>query len=82
MYNEQRYIYPLAGMAEENTHRSPAEDERDCFCTMSLNRLSIISFDGYFKRVPPAGTQIIGCERNFLRAPSSNFSIRKPRPHR
>jgi PAS domain S-box-containing protein len=54
--------------------RQQAQDELDRFFTLSLDFLGIASTDGYFKRVSPAVTDILGWSiEEFLSRPFINF---------
>lgn len=67
-------IYALAGISSDVTERKKAEEERDRFFTLSLDLLCIASSDGYFKRVSPAVTDILGWSMaEFLARPFLDF---------
>lgn len=67
-------IYAIAGISMDVTERKKAEDERDRFFSLSLDLLCISSADGYFRRVSPAVTEILGWSvEDFLARPFLEF---------
>jgi PAS domain S-box-containing protein len=67
-------IYATAGISTDVTARKKAEDERDRFFNLSLDLLCIASGDGYFKRISPAITDMLGWSvAEFLARPFLDF---------
>lgn len=62
------------GFTEDITERKRAEDERDQLFNLSLDPLCVAGFDGYFKQVNPAWTQMLGwSEAEMLSRPWLEF---------
>ena len=67
-------IYATAGVSQDNTERKRMEEELDRFFSLSLDFLCIANADGYFKRVSPAVTDILGWSTGeFLARPFIDF---------
>lgn len=56
------------GVDRDITQRKQIEVERDQFFNLSPDMLGIAGFDGYFKRLNPAWTQVLGWSREELYA--------------
>jgi len=67
-------IYATGGISTDITESKRAQEELDRFFALSLDFLCIASADGYFKRVSPAVTDILGWNvEEFLSRPYINF---------
>ena len=67
-------IYATGGVSTDITESKRAQEELDRFFTLSLDFLGIATADGYFKRVSPAVTDILGWSvEEFLSRPFINF---------
>jgi PAS domain S-box-containing protein len=67
-------IYATAGISTDITESKRAREELDRFFALSLDFLCIASADGYFKRVSPAVTDILGWSvEEFLSRPFISF---------
>ena len=62
------------GLFKDVTERDAARAELDAFFDLSLDMLCIAGFDGYFKRLNPAWTQVLGYTmEELLAAPFVSF---------
>lgn len=67
-------IYAVGGVSTDISERKRTQEELDRFFALSLDFLCIASSDGYFKRVSPAITDILGWSvEEFLSRPFINF---------
>jgi PAS domain S-box-containing protein len=67
-------VYGVAGVSQDNTERKRMEEELDRFFSIFLDFLCIASVDGYFKRVSPAVTDMLGWSvEEFLARPFIEF---------
>ncbi|MGC3960513.1 MAG: PAS domain-containing protein [Verrucomicrobiota bacterium] len=67
-------IYATAGISNDITERKKAEEERDRFFRLSLDLLCTVNPDGYYKRVNPAVTELLGwTEAEFVARPFIEF---------
>ncbi|MBD1936703.1 PAS domain S-box protein [Microcoleus sp. FACHB-68] len=58
--NERGEVYRIVGISQDITLAKQVAEERDRFFSLSLDILGIADFDGYFKRVNPAISTILG----------------------
>jgi len=64
----------FTGIVHDRTARRQVEEQRDRLFSLSLDLLGIASTDGYFKRVNPAFTQVLGwSEDEILSRPFMDF---------
>lgn len=62
------------GTAQDLTERVQAEQERDRFFNVSLDMLGIANTDGYFKRINPTFSRVLGwTDKEFLSRPFVEF---------
>jgi PAS domain S-box-containing protein len=72
--DEAGNIVGTFGLSRDITERKRAQEELDRFFALSLDFLCIADADGYFKRVSPAVTDILGWSvEEFLSRPFINF---------
>ncbi|MGB7442100.1 MAG: PAS domain S-box protein, partial [Coleofasciculaceae cyanobacterium] len=66
VFAEEGDLLYFVGIMTDVTERKLAEQERDRFFNLSRDILCVSSFDGYFKRVNPAFSKILGYDREEL----------------
>jgi PAS domain S-box-containing protein len=72
--DDQKQISGFATVVRDMTSWKTAEEERDRVFTLSLDLIGVAGFDGYFKRVNPSFTRVLGhSEAELLSKPFFDF---------